>query len=803
MAFEDSYKAQLQGVSQQLPKDRLDGQLTEQVNMLSDTVTNLRRRPGLAYATDFWMVGATNSNTAAWSTNIGDIPAQVFMNTATGEVRVLAFDSIGGEYTTVLTFSDNYLVTPDVRSISTVSLGDELFMLNSAKVVGKEPTQPVAGAPKERGYFEIIAGAFSKKYEITIEVSPGNVRTFAYTTPTGAVVGDADMSTPAYIANRLVALIVAEPDFGVAGNPTGLVDAITDGGTVYVYYRSSLDVNMRVSTGSGKAFIGTSGFSYVADAADLPPQLPEAADGYVMSTGSASLPVYYQYVAATRTWLEASEFSSRYNYMRDYPISIRRGKPESGEPLLYKVDTTFEPRFAGDEFSNPDPAFMGKYITGIGSYQGRLVLLSGNTVSLSASGKPRRFYRSTVTSVLDSDVISVAAASAASAEWRQCVEYGKDLLVFSELYQGVIPGTGTAITPRNAALLIPSKYAGDVTTAPVNIGRTVLFAKPVNDEHFGIMEMVPSQYSDSTYTAYESTAHLPRYMGGRCSVAAASSVANLAVFLSTTDRNTVVVHEYTWQGDTKIQQAWHKWTFEYPVVSVYFVGARLHVVFVRDEVVLIGTMDPKASVSIADPVYNAPLDFKIVADVSRAQVSRMPWMYSFASDSLSKFRACTASGPLASEPVKLSSGALYFDTPPGYPDGKVILGIPFKSTVEFTPPMLKDHNGVRITTNKTTVARFILGTNASREFSISVSDRHPMPGSEYDPYDSGPLYYSSTELELGQARVGGPDSSVVIPARTLAESTKLVLTSDSTGEMNITSLEYVMKTKEKIQRKKG
>lgn len=39
--YEAAYKSLLQGVSQQLPEERLPGQLTAQVNMVSDPVTNL------------------------------------------------------------------------------------------------------------------------------------------------------------------------------------------------------------------------------------------------------------------------------------------------------------------------------------------------------------------------------------------------------------------------------------------------------------------------------------------------------------------------------------------------------------------------------------------------------------------------------------------------------------------------------------------------------------------------------------------------------------------------------------------
>ena len=44
-----TYANLIQGVSQQTPQQRTDGQLSEQINMTSDIVTGLRRRTGFAY----------------------------------------------------------------------------------------------------------------------------------------------------------------------------------------------------------------------------------------------------------------------------------------------------------------------------------------------------------------------------------------------------------------------------------------------------------------------------------------------------------------------------------------------------------------------------------------------------------------------------------------------------------------------------------------------------------------------------------------------------------------------------------
>ena len=804
-AFEDSYKAQLQGVSQQLPKDRLDGQLTEQLNMISDPVTNLRRRPGAQFAYSFVDLMGSDARVAAWSTNIGELECHIVANAGTGTVQVTKYDAAAGAYTSLLSFQNPYLIATNAANLRTAAVGNELFFVNMEQTVQAAPpdtTKP----PGRRAFFEVLAGAFNKKYEVSVTGNSGTTITVSYTTPTGANTGDANLSTPQHIASQLAGQINTAVGFGIAATPPGSVTAYLDLTSSTVFLLDAFVLTpvstLKVSTTAGKLFITASGDSYVSDANLLPAAMPQdggnLADGYIVATGSVSAPVYYKYVASTLSWLEVGEFLSP-GSLTNVPISVRRGVAANFEPAVVVVDTAFEGRFAGDALSNPNPPFVGQRITGVGSYEGRLVLMTGNLVTMSASGKPRRWYRSTVTSVLDGDVISVGASAAASASWTQATQYGQDLLVFSSRYQGVVPGGNSALTPRTATLRVLSEYSGDDLSTPVNTGRTVMFAKPVSDAYFGIMEMVASQYADSTYTSYEATGHIPRYMQGRCRLAVSAPSANMVAFLSSVERNTLVVHEYTWQGDTKVQQAWHKWSFALPVASAFFSGSRLHLVFSQNERIIVLQIDSKASVSIDDDPYRAPLDFSAVYTLVAGRAAIPGWVSIGLTAQMPGLVACVGSGMAASEPLRLTSDTGEF-VASDLPEGKAIIGLPFTSRVEFTPPMLKDHNGVRVTTNKATVSRFVLGTNASREFDVSVSDQH---STDVQPYTVSPLNFSSTELELGHARVGGPNSAVTIPARTLAESTRLITTSGGTGEMNITSLEYVMKTKEQIQRKKG
>jgi hypothetical protein len=96
---------------------------------------------------------------------------------------------------------------------------------------------------------------------------------------------------------------------------------------------------------------------------------------------------------------------------------------------------------SGNDDNNSNPGFVENgYITGIAAFQGRLVLLSGSVVDMSASGLYQRFYRSTVTSLLDTDRISISSASAQDSVYRTAVQFNRDLVLFANSMQAVVPG---------------------------------------------------------------------------------------------------------------------------------------------------------------------------------------------------------------------------------------------------------------------------------------------------------------------------------------------------------------------------
>lgn len=784
-AYEDSYKSQLQGVSQQVERERLEGQLTEQVNMLSDPVTNLRRRTGAGHQFALTVGYHYQPNAfLAWDTVVGSVQCQVIVDCHQGLVYV--YDMAGAlVYTSAVlpylqtTANPLDLTQSDSSCIYSATVNGELFLANTKK----KPARGVASTypSNTRGFVYVVSGVFNKKYSVTVTHGTGTFEA-SYTTPNGTAAGDAAVSTPEYIASQLQILIAAG----------GGVTSVASGASVAVTATSG---SLTLKSGTGLSFVVASNNQHIRNEEDLPPNPPGILDGFVMTVGDSTTKRYYTYHVNTNEWLESGDQSSPLT-MTNAPLSL---KNVAG---VWSIDSsTFEGRLAGDDASNPDPAFMEFGITGMSSYQGRLVLLAGNTVCMSASAEPRRFYRSTVTSLLDSDCIGIASTATTAATYRHAVQFNKDLLLFSERNQAMVLGTAEALTPRTAAILPISEYACDVRARPVQVGQGMFYASPRSTLNFGMQEMLHNGGTDSLtqYTSTDVTRHLPTYLLGRCRFAVTSSVSNIAVFGSTTDFKVLYVHEYIWQGDQKVQQAWHRWEFEHEISTAYFSGSGVVVLFRASNQLVACKIEPQYARKGA--TYTAPLlDMFAKVTVTDHHFTLPTWLADLAPSDLArqKMRLSVASGDMAGTAVGVEYEAGVFTTANSFPEGDVYVGFPYLSTFEPSPPFRKDYKGVRVTTNKMTILRFIASTLKSGEFEVALSDVVP-DGTEDE---ESPVFYNSPELSL-DAPVEGGDSAVVIPARTRAESTSLVFSTNGVSELNLVGLEFVAQYHEKIKRAKG
>lgn len=764
------YPSLLQGVSQQVPRERVGGQLTEQLNMLSDPVTGLRRRPGFKFSAvlDYKAEDISFDSLYSQYMELNDKPVHLFINTKTG--RCIVTDK---EFETLLNTSNDYLKAPNASYIKATNSFGLGWILNTSKKPTKVSNQGLRN-PANDGFIEIKSGAFLKDYTFQVLIG-STLHQITYSTPTGEATGDAGRSSPEGVAKEIENKL----------RGIGVQSVTREGPVVFLTDNRGI----RTSNLSGSNYASASNSMRIDNIAMIPPKLPSGANGAVCAVGTSSVAMqYYKWNYETLTWIECGAYGS-ISSLGTMPLELRN---DNGTIKLNAVP--FEGRISGDEENNPTPHFIDNGITGIGTFMGRLVILSGSKVSLSASRYPTRFYRSTVTSILDSDPVEVSVGSASSASFEHCVQFNKDLVVFASTHQAVIPVGNSALTPTNAMLVLTSEQSIDNTAKPCVVGKTLMYSSPLSDLYFGIGELTPSEYTSSIYTPQNLTDHIPHYFQGRCRHIVSGGSINVCLLTSTTERNNVYVHEYFWAGSERQLMSWHKWSTPLPVCSVHYSSDKFVVCLLgHNKEVVLCTLDPRSSQTTVGGVQYLDCSIPLTVDYSNPRdpfITLPGWLV--ASDNNEVACTNTTSG-LEGESVgitKVQGSQIHLDR--SYKNKDVIVGWKFLSAIIPNSPIVTNADGRIISDSKSTLVKSTVTVQHSGEFFCDVSDERNTKNDKLLGNHESALHWSSRELGLGSQQIA-TTGDIVIPCRTHAHTTNLRLYTSGTREMNIINIENAVR----------
>lgn len=788
-SLEGTIQSLLQGVSQQIPRERQPGQLGAQLNMLSDPVSGIRRRPP---AEIVWDSSIDNPDLDSLYTEYverGTDGRHLLINTSNGNWWLLSKDG----KSIVNSGNDPYFVTTvGQTSIQTASIAGLTYILNTEMAPNTTVDNTGRIDPSTTGFFYIKTVAFQKRWEVTVSWTGGSVSGY-YNAPDSSSAESAEWVSAPFVVR---ALIDGDP------HGQGIGSAITAaGGSISSFegymYISGLP-NLVVSTSAGDTYAMASGQSRVHQEQDLPAQLPAQAHGTMCQVGTASAETaWYQFDYNSRTWSEVGAYGS---------ISKITNMPRELASDDNIIAREWEGRLAGNDDNNQDPGFIENgYITGIAAFQGRLVLLSGGVVDMSASGLYQRFYRSTVTSLLDTDRISISSASAQDSVYRTAVQFNRDLILFANSMQAVVPGS-VVLTPTNASISITSTYECDSRVTPVMAGQTVIYPNKRNNSYAGILELIPSPYTASQYTTQDATVHLPRYIPGRVLQMQNSSVTNMAFVRMSGQRKHLLVYEFMWGGQDggKVQAAWHQWTFPYNILSVQALEDEVFLYLQGPSPgnkLLILSMDPREGYNLGSEYTDAYSDLQTQVTVS-AGVLTVPavlrpvgWVDTYKEDLI---LAYPANNPMGPTEVGLQdiAGTNQLRVVRGVPDGQYILGRRYNSAFTLTTPVLRDQNDKLVGSEHVRLLRLDVAVRNSGHFDVHVTD------TPRDVDWSGELtgiLMNSKELTLGKT-LRMDLATITVPCRTNADTTEVTLYTKGSQELNVLDISYILRYNQRRRR---
>lgn len=586
----------LNGISQQTPTQRSVNQGEEQINLQNNIVDGLSKRPPFEYLATLDATNVYPNTTKFWSIQ-RDKENQFLVAFYNGGVKV--WDTSGNEKTVTIASGSSYLTsTNPISDFRMVNIADYTFLANnSVTVTADTNTSP---AKIEEFFVNIVLTNYGREY--TIEVKHPNMAygiKAALQLPTGSnATHDASYRDTAHVADILFKGTSSDywdnsssATFKLVRTDTGVTLTTTQGIGTYAgvtnYFTMSLfpsvirgvstdgNANYELETSDGSG--NTAMYSIrdeIQDFTKLPFHAPTGAKIKVTGQEADRLGDYWVEFVNDGVWEECIAPA----------VSLGLNNSTMPHALINNNDGTFtfqeinwNDRTVGDGISNPNPTFVGNKINNLTFHQNRLGILSSDNIIFTENAEFFNFFQKTVTQVLDTDPIDIAASGTTVSVLYDSISFNETLLVFSEKSQFKLGSVGDSLSPTSAILNEVSSFEHDRAVKPVSAGKFAYFAQARNNntairEYFADDDTLTNDGLDITVSVQNlipSNVHqLISNTTEDTLIALASDAADTQVApyvagadVTSTNAGTMFIYKYFFDGGEKVQTAWSKWTF--------------------------------------------------------------------------------------------------------------------------------------------------------------------------------------------------------------------------------------------------
>ena len=588
----------ISGVSQQPWNVRLPTQAEEQVNCTSSVTDFLKRRPATRHLARIRDITAANG-IACHHINRDDTEQYIVMADATS---IYIFDLEGNAKTVSITGTGaaGYLAaaatTPN-RDLRFLTINDYTFVLNRRVTVKTLPDLSPKRPPEAIVF--IKQASYNTTYSINL-----NGTAYSTTTEDGVAPADqpADKLSSLDICNALAQQLPKET-FSVQTSNSTIWIRRHDGGDFTVKVQDSRS-NTHTSVCKGK----------VQRFSDLPTVAPRGFVTEIIGDASSSFDNYF-------CVFEPSDAGDAFG-SGTWKETVKPGIPCKLDPatlphaLIRQADGTFTfgplewgERICGDEDSAPFPSFVGRTLNGLFFYRNRLSFLSGENVVMSEVGEFFNFFLTTVTTLVDSDVVDVAASHTKSSILHHAVTFSGGLLLFSDQSQFVLEHD-TVLSNATVSIKPVTEFEASMKAAPVSSGKTVFFATD-KGEWGGVREYITLPDNSDQNDASDITAHVPRYVRGNVSRLECSTNEDMLLVLSEEMRTSLWLYKYFWNGSEKIQSAWSRWDMCGEVLSAAILNTGVYLIMQYGDGVYLEKMDITPGYKDEGETFEYCLDRKI------------------------------------------------------------------------------------------------------------------------------------------------------------------------------------------------
>ena len=235
----------------------------------------------------------------------------------------------------------------------------------------------------------------------------------------------------------------------------------------------------------------------------------------------------------------------------------------------------FANREAGDDTSNPWPAFIDTTIKDMVLHRNRLAIISNDAVTLSEFGEFFNFFRVTVQELLDTAPIEVQTTDNTTRELIHAASYKNQLVVFSKEAQFILQGE-PALTPESVSFNLATSYDSNRTTKPFVMGDRLYFMETRNNKN-RLQELTEVQFKGN-FIANDMGAKVPKLIQGKVRTTATNGEDKIAV-VSESNLDTIYFLTTKVLGNQRPINAWHRIQFaDVEVEGMSFVDNTLYIV---------------------------------------------------------------------------------------------------------------------------------------------------------------------------------------------------------------------------------
>lgn len=693
-----AFASPLKGVSQQNPRDRVDGQCDEQINLIADPVRSLTRRAPVQFLN---VLRDTNNNI---TDNYFEYNNKEFLLSTSSNYAQLLCITDGRSYN--YSGSIPAYVSKDMQVAATAT---DILLLNPTVVT--EQTSEISTFQNKQFVITCKGGVVNNIYGIKINIDSSEyVKTYKPTSE--------ELATADNVTGRLFEAFNGDTGFKAFFDITLVYDCI-----LFSLKDKNKTYKASITDGYGGKFL-IYAEDAVKEAASLPRFAPDGFNLKVEQLPDSRVSVYYMRFVITGTdksfgragnWVEsvAPNIANKFNTLTmPHKLTI----DEQDGTFSITQAAWFERR-TGDAKTNPTPSFVGSPIEAIAVIQGRICLTS-KSIFMTRSKEPLDCYRNSATVLVDSDPIDVENTVSIGNKLTAIIQYNRNIAFYAQGKQ-FLADANKALTPANFAAPVSSSFSYDGVT-PVTTGVSVIHSYKKGD-YTSLMEIFPRTNENDTPFA-NITEQVEQYIEGNCR----KIVSNLAfdtVFVLAGNKRNIYVYKYLYTQQEKALSAWSLFTFAFDIDNVFSSEDKLYIVYSSGGKTYFGIMelDYPEDTFCGFTIY---LDNKVTVQVTDG-VAALPFVPKL-TGYLCVMRYIIRDGEniacgLPEDIDRIEGSTVYLKD--STINGSAVIGLP--TTWSFIPsrPFLRDREGNIIDTGKLNIIKYLASVVDTASFNVAIRDK--------------------------------------------------------------------------------